>query len=266
MDWFVYFSKLIPTFIYPVGLTFVFLVVSLCCFRSDKWRKRFLVAALLVIWVSGLPFPAAWLTRALETAYPPLGSGEKADMIVVLGGGTESFETPRPMVEVGGAGDRILYAAKLYHEGSAGKILFGGAYFSVLSGEKTSVASEMAAVAKLLNVPEEDILLQETSLNTAEEAVADAEILRKQGVKKIIVVTSATHMYRAAGLFIKQGFEVIPAPTDYSYSDAEWKNLTTLTAEKWYQYVIPQSGNIRAFETALKEYLGIFVYRIRGWL
>lgn len=266
MDWFVYFSKMIPTFIYPVGLTFVLLVIALCCFRSEKLRRRFLVAALLVIWISGLPFPAAWLTRALETAYPPLPSGVKADMIVVLGGGTESFESPRPMVEIGGAGDRILYAAKLYHEGRADRILFGGAYFSVLTGQKTSVASEMAEVAKLLNVPEDAILLQETSLNTAEEAVADAEILRKENAKKIIVVTSATHMYRAVGLFEKQGFEVVPAPTDYSYSDAEWKTLTTLTPEKWYQYVIPQSGNIRALETALKEYLGIFVYRIRGWL
>ena len=266
MDWFVYFSKMVPAFVYPVGLTFVLLVAALCCVRSEKWRGRFLVAALAIIWICGLPFPAAWLTRALETAYPPLPNGEKADMIVVLGGGTESFETPRPMVEIGGAGDRILYAAKLYHEGRADKVLFGGAYFSVLNGEKTSVASEMAEIAKTLNVPEDAILLQETSLNTAEEAVADAEILRAAGAKKIIVVTSATHMYRAVGLFAKQGFDVVPAPTDYSYSDAEWKNLTTPTPEKWYQYVIPQSGNIRALETALKEYLGVFVYRIRGWL
>lgn len=266
MSWFVYLSKALPTFIYPIGLTFHLLIGALLAFKSERWRLRFLIAAFLILFIFGLPFPGAFLTRWLESSYPPLAEGAKADIIVVLGGGTESNETPRSMVELSGAGDRILYAAKLYHEGRAEKILFGGAYITELSGEKTSVASEMASVAEMLNVPDEAILLQETSLNTAEEAVADAKILAELGVDRVILVTSATHMFRSVKLFEKQGLTVLPAPTDYSYSDAEWETLMTFKPEKWYTYLIPTSGNIRAFENAVKEYLGIFVYRIRGWM
>lgn len=266
MSWFVYLSKALPVFVYPIGLTFVLLLAALLSFKSERLRLRFLIAAALILFIFGLPFPGAYLTRWLESSYPPLDAKAKADVIVVLGGGTESHETPRSMVEISGAGDRILYAAKLFHEGRAEKILFGGAYITELSGEKTSIASEMASVAEMLNVPADAILLQETSLNTVEEAAADAKILEELGVNRIILVTSATHMFRAVKLFEKQGLTVLPAPTDYSYSDAEWKTLMTFKPEKWYTYLIPTSGNIRAFETAVKEYLGIFIYRIRGWM
>lgn len=266
MSWFVYLSKALPTLIYPIGLTFILMVGALLSFKSERLRLRFLIAAFLTLFIFGLPFPGAFLTRWLESSYPPLDAAAKADVIVVLGGGTESHETPRPMVELSGAGDRILYAAKLYHEGRAEKILFGGAYITELSGEKTTIASEMASVAEMLNVPKEAVLLQETSLNTAEEAVEDAKILAELDVDRIILVTSATHMYRSVKLFEKQGLTVLPAPTDYSYSDAEWKTLLTFKPEKWYTYLIPSSGNIRAFETAVKEYIGIFVYRLRGWM
>lgn len=266
MDWFVYLSKLLPTLVYPVGLAFLLLLLALIFQPSKKWRLTFLILALLALWIPGTPFPGAWMTRALETAYPPLPKGEKAPVIVVLGGGTESHEYPRQDVEIGGAGDRILYAAQLYHDNVGEKILFGGAYYEVLAGEKASIASEMANIAERLGVDPEDILLQETSVNTAEEAVADAAILAELEVDKIILVTSATHMYRSVKLFEKQGLTVIPAPTDFGYSDAEWKNQMTLTWEKWYTYIIPQSGNIRAYETALKEFIGIFIYRLRGWL
>ena len=78
MDWFVYLSKLLPTLVYPIGLTFVLLAAALFAFKSEKWRLRFLIAAFLILWVTGLPFPGAWLTRSLETTVPPLPADETA--------------------------------------------------------------------------------------------------------------------------------------------------------------------------------------------
>ena len=49
--------------------------------------------------------------------------------------------------------------------------------------------------------------------NTADEAVAVKELISPS--KRIILVTSAYHMYRAKRLFEKQGFEVIPYRVDY---------------------------------------------------
>ena len=170
------------------------------------------------------------------------------------------------MVEIGGAADRILYGVQLLKEGYGDKILFGGAYYEVLTGEKRSVAEDMAEVALTVGAPAEDIILQEKSLNTYEEAVEDAAILQAMGVSEIILVTSATHMKRAVGVFEAQGLNVIPAPTDYNYSDNDWENLLKFEWAKWYTYLIPQSSNMSSLETALKEYIGIGVYRLRGWM
>ena len=124
----------------------------------------------------------------------------------------------------------------------------------------------MAELLVMFGIPQEDILVQDRSLNTAEEAEEDAKILKELGLNKIILVSSATHMRRAVPLFEKQGLEVIPAPTDYSFSDREWEDLLHVDWENLYTYIIPTIGNMQSFQNALKEYLGYFVYRLRGWM
>ena len=58
--------------------------------------------------------------------------------------------------------------------------------------------------------------------NTADESVAVKELIRPS--KRIILVTSAFHMYRAKRFFEKQGFEVITYKVDYKLSR---KTVTT---------------------------------------
>jgi uncharacterized SAM-binding protein YcdF (DUF218 family) len=263
---FVYLSKFLPTLVYPAGITFISLILALALFNRPKWRKGLLWFALAVLFISGTPFLSGFLNRSLEDNYAPFDGSKKAQVIVVMGGGTDSKEYPRQMVEVSGAGDRILYSAQLLKDGYGEKLLFGGTYYEVLSGEKRSIARDMADVAVMVGVPQDAILLQEKSLNSYEEAVEDAAVLKTLDVTEIILVTSATHMTRAVGLFEKQGLQVIPAPTDFGYSDQDWKNFTSLDWKKWYTYLIPQSSNMSSLETALKEYIGIAVYRLRGWM
>ncbi len=270
---FVFFSKFIPTLIYPVSLSCLFLLFSLIFNKKARVRKFCIIAAFLILFITGNTFPRAFMSHALEKSYPPLTGEEKADAIVVLGGCTVTKAEPRQMVEINSAGDRILYAVQLYKEGRSSYLLTGGSYIDWMDdGESTddgmvsSPAREMADIAKNMGVPSDKILIQDKSLNTHEEAVEDAKILNKISAKKIILVTSAAHMKRSVGLFEKQGLDVIPAPTDYSFSDNEWNQFLTLKWEKLYTYILPNSGYIKSFESALKEYIGIFVYRLRGWM
>ncbi len=62
----------------------------------------------------------------------------------------------------------------------------------------------------------ENLLVTKYVQNTAEEAAAIKELISPY--KKIILVTSAYHMYRAKKLFVKQGFNVIPYKVDYKVS------------------------------------------------
>ena len=269
---FVFLSKMLPNLIYPAGFITLLLLAGLIFCRSAKAKNIILWVLLVYIMIAGNKLPGAFLIRQLEQTYPPYDGSETADAIVVLGGGTITKSNPRQIVEVNGAGDRMIYAVQLYREGAADKLLLGGSYIDwrdgVVETEKgiSSPASEMAEILSMFDIPEEAMLVQDRSVNTAEEAVEDAKILSELGLNKIILVSSATHMRRAVPLFEKQGLEVIPAPTDYSFSDQEWENLLRFDWATAYTFIIPNISNISGFQNALKEYIGYTVYKFRGWL
>ncbi len=62
-------------------------------------------------------------------------------------------------------------------------------------------------------IPSEKILVNKDVENTADEAVAVKELIGTS--KRIILVTSAFHMYRAQRFFEKKGLEMIPYKVDY---------------------------------------------------
>jgi uncharacterized SAM-binding protein YcdF (DUF218 family) len=55
-----------------------------------------------------------------------------------------------------------------------------------------------------IDIPSEKIFVTKDVENTADEAVAVKELISPS--KRIVLVTSAYHMYRAQRLFEKQGF------------------------------------------------------------
>lgn len=270
---FVYLSKFLPYLVYPAGIITILALAGLIFCRSAKAKNLMLWLILLFVFAAGNKLPGAYLIRKLEQTYPVYNGTDKADAIVVLGGGTVTKSDPRPTVEVNGAGDRILYAVKLYREGAADLILSGGSYIGWKDGQVltengiSSPASEMAELmTDLLNIPREALLIQDLSVNTYEEAVEDAKLLKERGMNRIILVSSATHMRRAVPLFEKQGLEVIPAPTDFSYSDQEWENLLRFNGATAYTFFVPTVGSMETLQNALKEYLGYFIYHLRGWI
>ena len=269
---FVYLSKTLPNLIYPAGFITLLILIGLIFCRSAKSKNTVLWILLIFVMIAGNKIPGAYLIRKLEQTYPPYDGSQKADAIIVLGGGTVTKSGPRQIVEVNGAGDRMIYAVQLFRDGAADRLLLGGSYISwrdaVVETEKgvSSPASEMKEIMDMFGVPEEAMLIQDRSLNTAEEAVEDAEILKKLGLNKIILVSSATHMRRAVPLFEKQGLEVIPAPVDYAYSDQEWENLLRFDWATADTFIIPTIGNMSTLQSALKEYIGYYVYKFRGWL
>ncbi len=202
------------------------------------------------------------LVRSLESQYPADEQRLQADVIVVLGGGTDPWLAPRQMVEVNGAGDRVIYALKLYKEGVADKILLSGGTIEWQNSDPTSPAEDMAELLKLMGAPQEALIEQGKSLNTAEDARFSAEIIRQNGWKRVILVTSAMHMPRSVRLFESEGIEVIPAPVDFTMSDREWKDLYSWRMENVLINILPTSSNMKSTTSAMKEYIGMLVNTI----
>jgi uncharacterized SAM-binding protein YcdF (DUF218 family) len=263
---FVFLSKFLPNFVYPLGLVFLLILLALMLSHRPRLQNTALLLTLMVLLVGGNRWVSYTLARSLEWRYLPLDPVPTAEVIVVLGGGTESGQFPRPAVEVNSAGDRVLYAARLYKEGKAPRILLSGGNIDWLNGRTMTPAEEMASILELTGISREVMLLQPRSQNTYEDAFYSSEILKGMGVESVLLVTSAQHMPRSVALFKHQGIDVIPAPTDYTVTQANWDNLFSLDLQTTLVNMVPNVGSMSLISSVLKEYIGMWVYQMRGWL
>ena len=113
---FVLYSKFLPLLVYPLGISFLILALVLIFTKKKKTIKAFIFLILVILWISSTTPFTEFLVRSLEWRYSYPQNPGKADLIVVLGGGTEPAVAPREFVEVNSAGDRIITAAKLFKD------------------------------------------------------------------------------------------------------------------------------------------------------
>ncbi len=261
-----YLSKLLPLFVYPAGLACVLLMGALLLRRHARWRTGLIVGALLVVWLSGNRLVAMVSARSLEWRIPPLAAGTQADAIVVLGGATREWLAPRPTHEVNEAGDRLIYAMRLWKEGAAPAIIVSGGRVEVLGPYGESEAAVMAELLAAMGVPRSAILLEEMARNTWENATGVQAILDAQDMQRVLLVTSAMHMPRAAAIFARLGIDAVPAPTDYMVTQADFDFYLQPDLSVQLFNLVPSADDMRLTTLALREWIGIMTYRLRGWL
>ena len=177
-----------------------------------------------------------------------------ADAIVVLGGGMGAHKKCHAP-EMFGSADRVWQGARLYKAGLSSQVFCTGG------------GCEDATVPLLIDfgVPREAISFSEEPRNTEEEAKLIAERLvgsRDAGVgcrgkPRILLVTSAWHMNRAAALFEHAGLEVITAPTDFEMS-------CILEEEFEVGDLFPSVEALARNTYAVKEWVARFGYWVLG--
>ncbi len=243
---------------------FILLVAAIIFNKKKKLRNGLILAALALLFISGNRWVSMSLARSLEWRYLPPAEIPAVQVAVVLGGGTESMQYPRSMAEVNSAGDRVLYAARLYQQGKVDTLLLSGGNIAWYGENSSSPAEDMQELLLLTRVPETAMWLEMQSQNTSENALYSAKILRAQNIDTVLLITSAMHMPRAVQLFEAQGLTVIPAPTDYTVTQAGWQNLWHSSFEQFVINLMPTSGNISLTTNVLKEYIGMAVARLQN--
>jgi uncharacterized SAM-binding protein YcdF (DUF218 family) len=258
---FLFLSKLLPLLLYPLGLSIVLAMVGLILVkrRRPKRGSALVILGMWLLYISSTQLVAYGITRSLEYQNLPVEIAA-ADAIVVLGGATKPAHWPRPLPEVSEAGDRVIYAAKLYKDGKAPKIILSGGRVT-WKGETGSESSDTAILLDLLGVPRSAILEDPTSLNTRQNAMNVKQIVDREQLAKLILVTSATHMPRSLAIFRRLGMDVSPAPTDFVTTDVD----RNLTPQGRLLSLLPEAENLFVTTRSLKEYVGLWVYRLRGW-
>ena len=262
---FLFFSKLLPLFIYPLGLSCILLIIAFfLALRRSRLATIPIILSFSILTIAGNPRFSNAIVKSLEWQNTATQNPPTADAIVVLGGATRSVSPPRVMPDLNEHGDRILYAAKLYKEGKAPLIVLSGGRIGWF-GKGESEAKDMANILELMGIPQEAIVEEGNSLNTYENARFTKEILEEKDIKKILLVTSAFHTPRSLKIFAGQGIEAIPAPTDFLVSEQDLTRNDYSTESQILSY-LPKANSLYYTTKAFKEYIGTFIYRLRGWL
>jgi uncharacterized SAM-binding protein YcdF (DUF218 family) len=217
-------------------------------------RRRVLLAlAFLALGLCCTPAAGYLALGTLEWPYPPLEQRpEDAQAIVVLAGYVHRAEGVRRRPELGeDTVYRCLRAAELYHQGPPYLILVSGN--SVKEGGP-AIAPLMRDFLVKLGVSASNVIVESQSRTTWENAVESHKLLEQRGIRKVILVTDAPHLFRAVRCFAKQGVEVVPCGCRYRAS-AFHGDLADF---------LPSPSGAQGVQTAWHEWLGSVWYWMRG--
>jgi uncharacterized SAM-binding protein YcdF (DUF218 family) len=267
-------SKLLPLLLYPLGLGLLLQLSGQLSgsrapgLNSQRWRRLsqgLSWGGLGLIWLFAMPLTSRQLIWGLEAPAAALTPSPlpKADAVVVLGGGLRPALPPRQAVEVAEGGDRLLTGLRLLRQGQAPLLVTSGARLS-FSANDPALPEALSARALALGAQPGQILVNPDSRTTAEEAGHIGAMGRQRGWRRILLVTSGFHMPRSLAAFqARSGLEVIPVSCDFQLPVRELAGQTTLGSLAL--DLIPDTSALAMSTMALKEHLGLAVYRLRGW-
>lgn len=245
--------------IVPLNLC-VFLIISgavLILLRKRKTGVFLCLSGISWVLLWSLPITSLILGGILENRYPhrSIDSIPTAQAIVVLGGNTANNRENwfQELSDNPSTHSRIDTASELYHAQKAPKIIVSG---GALAGE-VSEAKGMAAKLVSKGVPKSTILLENNSKTTHENAEFTANELIHNEIKSIILVTSALHTPRSMAVFDRYNLEVTPAPNPPQI---------TIPDDPGFLLLLPNARALESSRSIIKEYLGLIVYWLRGWV
>ena len=263
-------SKLLPLFLYPLGLGLLLQGAGLAAGArqaSRRWGLALGGSGLGLIWLFAMPITSRELVWGLEERAAALTPKPipKADAVVVLGGGLRPALAPRQGVEVAEGGDRLLTGLRLLRQNKAPLLLTSGAQISFTAGDPAPAEAVSArALAIELGVRPDQILINPTSRTTAEEARDIGELGRRRGWRRVLLVTSAFHMPRSLATFLQRsGLTVIPVACDYQLPTRAFFGRPTPGSV--FLGLMPDAQALSLSSIALKEHLGLAIYRLKGW-
>ena len=245
----IYLHKILPTFVLPIMLVIIVILIGLI-----KNKKKLIYIAIGVLYILSTPIFSNNFFKLVEGSEyrKPISAIDSADAIVVLSGMLEINEVGDSTYIEWGDPDRFFGGIALFKAGKAQKLVFTGGKMPWDNVKKTEGAV-LKEYAISNGIPSQKIFVTKDVENTADEAVAAKELINPS--KRIVLVTSAYHMYRAKRLFEKQGFEVVAYKVDYKVSG---NNKIT------FMDFLPSAVYLELTETGIREIIGRIFYLVKN--
>ena len=251
---------MIETFFHPLSWSVLLLSAGILGWKRSRASRWFCAAALFPLLVFSSMVGSRALLHSLENQYPDtaIEALPQAQAIVVLGGAVHMPTSQHRNSGLINPSDRILHTLRLYRAERAPLVLCSGGG----GGGGTPEALVMSRLLQEWGVPSQAILLEDQSQTTRENALFSYSVLSARSIRHILLVTSAMHMPRAAAVSRKAGFEVTPAPADFRTG---WGQGGGGGFIDWLSGWLPEAGALMRSDWALREWIGLLVYRLRGW-
>jgi uncharacterized SAM-binding protein YcdF (DUF218 family) len=247
-------KKIIASLMMPMpGLLIIgFFGLMLIMFTTNRRTGCWIVlCSFTLLFLSAFQPVSSRLLLPLERQYSAFFPVDGTiDYVMVLGSGHVVDDELPPTSELSRAGlMRLTEGIRIMRMYPGSKLILSG-----YDAETTvSHARMLAKVALSLGVLKSDIILLESARDTQEEAHQAANFI---GDKRLIVVTSASHMRRAITEFHASGISPIPAPTNFlAHHDIK---------QSWEKFV-PRARYLEQTERYWYETLGLAWHYLLNW-
>ncbi|MEX0882298.1 MAG: YdcF family protein [Cyclobacteriaceae bacterium] len=255
---FFYLSQLLGFLVMPFSICLLLLSAGILV-KNRKLGKCLTAGSLFLLlflsnsYLSNMAM-VLWEPPIVEMAGMPV-----YEVGIVLTGVTNLNKSTTDRTFFNKGADRATHAMQLYKMGKIKNILVtGGQGFA--AGHDRTEAQLLTDFLILAGVDPNDIITENKAKNTRENALFSDRILSGMGYdhnSNLLVITSAFHIKRAKACFEKVGLSIDSFPVDYYGTDPRF-NVKSLFQ--------PNPESIANWHKLVKEWIGLIVYRIVGYI
>ena len=249
-------AKLFSFLLSPLTWIVALLLIAII-FKSRSFARKCFVAAIFITLIFTNPYLSDKALNAWEISTYNIDSIKKQfDVAIVLGGSTGMYDENAQRITYSQSVDRLIEATLLYRAGKVKKLLLsGGSGFVSLPELKE--AELLKAVLLQMRIDSNDIIIENESRNTYENALCSSKLLKtgRYG-KSFVVITSAIHIRRSLACFKKQNLEVTPFPVD------KRSGFGLYTPDR---LIVPSAWSLIQWEALLHEMAGFIIYKLQGF-
>lgn len=236
----------------------LFLIFAILLKSKNKtFNRKLIIFTTVIFYILTNSFITGELVRWWEYDSYPMDSIETTYDVGIMLGGIGYYDEENDNFNFHKSSDRLWQTLELYHQGKIKKILLTGGSGSILHPERKE-STKVKDFLVRLNIPEQDIIVENFSRNTYENATMSKEILEKYYPNgKYLIVTSAFHMKRSIGCFKKVQVECDYYVTDYYSGPRKYE---------FHHLFLPNIDALVLWTLFIHEITGYVVYDIVGYL
>ena len=244
-------SKILWRLVEPDLFLVTAVAVGLAPGMTRHWARAGMriaaTATLILLAIAFLPTDR-WLLEPLEDRFPPVRDmPAHVDGIIALGGAIDPERTATHGIpSLNGEAERLTTFVQLAHLYPSAKLVFTSGSASIFADHPKEADAAKQLFADL-GMDTTKIIFERESRNTYENATLSKPLADPKPGEIWLLVTSASHMPRAVGIFRRAGWPVLAWPIAYKAGRVYDPSLT---------------NHLMDLERAMHEWLGLVAYRL----